>query len=283
MKTAAVAACKAEHALRTLLQIAGLARSTFFYHQARSRRPARDADLAAAVEREFTAQHGKYGHRQILTALRGRGWRVAKKTVLAAMRRQGLRCHVRRAKRYSSYPGEEGQIAPNLLNRDFTAAAPNEKWVTDITEFRVGDHKLYLSPVMDLFDRQVIAYRMGTSPDLALTNESLRDAFRSAPDATPLVHSDHGMHYRHRSWRRILATHHATQSMSRKATCYDNAIIENFFGQLKTEMFYPTRFATIADLTTAIEEHITWYNTVRTSTRLEGMSPVNYRAHTLAA
>lgn len=283
MKAAAVAACKADHRLDDLLAFAGLARSTFFYHQAHAAHPVRDADLAAAVEREFTAQNGKYGHRQIHNALRGRGWRVAKKTVLLLMRRQGLHCHVRRKRRYSSFPGEEGATAPNLLARNFTATGPNQKWVTDVTEFRVGDRKLYLSPVMDLFDRQIIAFRTGTSPNLELTNASLEDAFRSAPDATPLVHSDQGMHYRHKSWRRILDTAGATQSMSRKGNCYDNAVMENFFGQLKTEMFHHDRFASVADLITAIDEYIDWYNTVRTSTRLEGMSPVNYRTHALAA
>jgi putative transposase len=283
VKAEAVAACKADHSVKLLLQIAGLARSTFFYHHARQRRPDRHAVLAAAIGKVFTDHHGRYGHRQIRNKLIGDGYRVAKKTVLRLMRRDGLRCHVRRKRRWSSFQGDVGVTAPNLLDRDFTAALPNQKWVTDVTEFRVGDRKLYLSPVMDLFDRQIIAYRTGTSPNLDLTNESLLDAFRSAPTASPLVHSDQGMHYRHKSWRALRQEAGATQSMSRKGNCYDNAVMENFFGQLKTEMFHHTRFASIADLTTAIGEYVHWYNTVRTSTRLEGMSPVNYRTHALAA
>jgi putative transposase len=283
VKAAAVTACKADHRLGVLLAVAGLPRSTFFYHQARRHRPDRHAALAERIEAAFTRHRGRYGHRQIHNALVKDGCRVAKKTVLQLMRRDGLLCHVRRRRRYSSFQGDIGAAASNVLDRDFTAAAPNLKWVTDVTEFRVGDGKLYLSPVMDLFDRQIIAYRWGTSPTLELTNGSLRDAFRFAPDATPMVHSDQGWHYRHQSWRAMLTAAGATQSMSRKGNCYDNAVMENFFGQLKTEMLHHDRFATIDDLATAIDEYVIWYNTVRTSTRLEGMSPVEYRTHALAA
>lgn len=282
MKTAAVAACKAEHSLQTLLQIAGLARSTFFYQQARSREPDRHADTADAIRAIFVRTKGRYGHRRIHAELRRTG-PVAKKTVLALMRRHDLVCPVRRRRRYSSYGGEVGKVAANLLNRDFTSTAPNQKWVTDVTEFRVGEHKLYLSPVMDLFDRQIIAYRTGTSPTLELTHGSLRDALHTALGAAPLVHSDQGIHYQHRSWRSLLAAAGASQSMSRKGNCHDNAIIENFFGHLKAEMFHPTRFDSITTLDTAIHDYITWWNTDRSQARLEGMSPVQYRAHALAA
>jgi putative transposase len=282
VKAAAVAACKAEHSLAMLLRIAGLARSTFFYHQARRNRPDKHAAAADAVRVAFTAAHGRYGHRRVHAVVRRDG-PIAKKTVLALMRRQGLLCPVRRRKRYSSYAGEIGKVAANLLDRDFIAAAPNQKWVTDVTEFRVGDRKLYLSPVMDLFDRQIIGYRTGASPNLDLVNGSLRDALAGAAGTTPLVHSDQGIHYQHRSWRKILAHAGATQSMSRKGNCHDNAVIENFFGHLKTELFHPNRYSTVTDLDTAIRDYITWWNTERIQERLEGMSPVRYRTHALAA
>jgi putative transposase len=282
VKTAAIAACKAEHSLTMLLRIAGLARSTFFYHQARRNRPDKHAAAADAVRAAFTAARGRYGHRRVHALVRRDG-PIAKKTVLALMRRQDLLCPVRRRKRYSSYAGEIGKVAANLLDRDFAAAAPNQKWVTDVTEFRVGDRKLYLSPVMDLFDRQIIAYRTGTSPNLDLTNGSLHDALAGAAGTTPLVHSDQGVHYQHRSWRALLATAGATQSMSRKGNCHDNAVIENFFGHLKAEMFHPNRFADTDELATAITDYIGWWNTHRIQERLEGMSPVQYRTHALAA
>ncbi|MCJ1716051.1 IS3 family transposase [Curtobacterium sp. VKM Ac-2922] len=276
-------ACKANHRLDDLLRFAGLARSTFFYHQARLGRTDRHADTVDAIRAVFVAAKGRYGHRRIHAQIRSDGHRVAKKTVLALMRREQLICLVRRRKRYSSYGGDVGKVAPNLLDRDFTTTGPNQKWVTDVTEFRVGTSKLYLSAVMDLFDRRIIAYRTSTSPNLELTNGSLRDAFTAEPGATPLVHSDQGVHYQHRSWRAVLAATGATQSMSRKGNCHDNAVIENFFGHLKAEMFHPTRFTDTTTLNTAVRDYIAWWNTDRTQERLEGMSPVNYRAHALAA
>jgi len=185
-----------------LLDVAGLARSTFFYHQARLQAPDPKADLKTAVRKIFTKNHGRYGHRRIHAELRRQGWKVAKKTVLELMRSLRLVCKVRRRKRYSSYQGEQGTVAPNLLDRDFEAAAPNRKWVTDVTEFAVGGRKLYLSPVMDLFDRQIISYSIGLSPNLELTNASLRDALAALGEGQkPLVHSDQGFQYRHVSWR----------------------------------------------------------------------------------
>lgn len=191
MKVQALIALKADFSLPVLLQVSGLARSTFFYHQARLQAPDPQETLKAAITDIFTTNHGRYGHRRIHTELLKHGWRVAKKTVLKLMRSLGLVCKVRRRKRYNSYQGEQGTAAPNLLNREFEATAPNQKWVTDVTEFSVGDRKLYFSPVMDLFDRQIISHTIGTSPNLDLTNTSLREALTCLqPGQQPLVHSD---------------------------------------------------------------------------------------------
>lgn len=200
------------------------------------------------------------------------------------MRSLQLLCKVRRRKRYNSYQGGQGRIAPNLLNRQFQADAPNQKWVTDVTEFSVGDRKLYLSPVMDLFDRQIISHAISTSPNLALTNGSLKQALASLkPGQHPLVHSDQGIHYQHLTWRTLLKGAGAVQSMSRKGNCYDNAVMENFFGHLKEELFHHVRFLSTEALATALNEYIHWYNNERISTKLKGLSPVQYRAQTLAA
>ena len=143
---------------------------------------------------------------------------------------------------------------------------------------------VFLSPVMDLFDHQIIAYTIGNSPNLDLTNNSLRDALVTLePGHTPLVHSDQGFQYQHPSWQRLLAAAGATQSMSRKANCYDNAVIENWFGHLKEELFNHTRYVSIDALAEALHDYIHWYNNHRISTQLEGLSPVNYRTQTLAA
>ncbi|WP_262106570.1 IS3 family transposase [Arthrobacter sp. Marseille-P9274] len=218
MKVQAIIALKADFSLPVLLQVAGLARSTFFYHQARLRAPDPKEAVKSAATTIFTKNHGRYG----------------------------------------------------------------QKWVTDVTEFRVDGRKLYLSPVMDLFDRQILSYTVGLSPNLALTNTSLRMALATLEyGQKPIVHSDQGFQYQHASWRRLLQGANAIQSMSRKGNCYDNAVMENFFGHLKEELFHHVRFLSTGALTSAIHEYIRWYNTERISTKLEGLSPVQYRAQAL--
>lgn len=283
MKVQAVLALKADYRLPLLLEIAGLARSTFFYHQARLARPDPQADLKAAIQAVFARANGRYGHRRIRQQLVHHGWRVSRKTVHKLMRTLGLVCVIRR-RRYVSYRGEVGTIAPNVLNRDFTASAPNQRWVTDVTEFRVGEQKVYLAPVMDLFDRQIIAYAVGPSPTLELTTTALKHALATLlPGEEPVVHSDQGFQYQHASWQRLLADAGALPSMSRKGNCLDNAVMESFFGHLKEELFNHTRYPDPDTLVTALHEYLHWYNTERISTTLQGVSPVQYRTHALAA
>jgi putative transposase len=236
-------ALKADFPLPVLLQVARLARSTFFYHQARLQAPDPQEAIKTAVTEIFAKNRGRYGHRRIHTELVKQGWTVAKKTVLKLMRSLRLVCKVRRKRRYNSYQGGQGAVAPNVLNREFEAAAPNEKWVTDVTE--------------------------------ALATLEC--------EQTPLVHSDQGFQYQHVSWRNLLQGAGALQSMSRKGNCYDNAVMENFFGHLKEELFHRVRFISTDALAAALHEYIHWYNTDRISTKLEGLSPVQYRAQALAA
>lgn len=266
-----------------MLQIAGLPRSTYFYHQQRLERPDPQATLKTAIRSIFQQAQGRYGHRRIQAALATQGHHVAKKTVLVLMRQLDLVCPVRR-RRYRAYRGPVGYLAPNRLNRVFTAQTPNQKWVTDVTEFAVGANKLYLAAILDLFDRQIVSYTVGAAPSLELTNCTLREALATlVSEQTPLVHSDQGYQYQHASWRALLERVGATQSMSRKGNCLDNAVMENFFGHLKAELGCHTRFATIADLTMALDDYIAWYNTERISTTLNNLSPVQFRAHALAA
>lgn len=232
----------------------------------------------------FANVHGRYGYRRMLARLVAEGWDVGKKRVRSLMHQLGLVCQVRRRKPYRSYEGEVGKIARNLLNREFTATGPNQKWVTDITTFRIGKHKLYLSPVMDLFDRQIISWTVGNAPNMRMALTSLDEALATLPpNSAPLVHSDQGFHYQHFSWQQRLRSVGATQSMSRKGNCLDNAVIESFFGHLKEEMYHHTHYASREHFIDALNTYITWYNTERISTRLKGMSPVQYRAHALAA
>lgn len=267
-----------------LLNIAGLARSTFYYHYARLDRVDPHEELKAAIMQAFTRSKSRYGHRRIHVELRKRGWQVAKKTVLKLMRVLRLKCKTRSRKRFSSYQGEVGKIAPNLLAREFFAARPNEKWVTDVTEFNVGADKLYLSPILDLCDRSIVAFSTSRHPTVEFAVSSLQGALQQLPEqGSLLVHSDQGFHYQHARWRECLARMGARQSMSRKGNCLDNAVMENFFGHLKEEMFHHDSFDSIEELEREIHAYIAWYNTERVSLTLEGMSPMEYRAHALAA
>lgn len=284
MKVSAVAALKASFPLGPLLDVAGLARSTYYYHQKLLHRRDPHADLKQAMRVTFLEAYGRYGYRRMCTHLQADGWCVGKKLVRKLMRELGLVCQVRRRKRYSSYQGEVGKIAPNELNRDFTATAPNQKWVTDITEFRLGERKLYLSPIMDLFDRQIIAYSIGDAPTVRFTLTALEDALALVPRGiTPLVHSDQGSQYQHLSWQRTLSSVGAIPSMSRKGNCLDNAVIESFFGHLKAEFFHQKKHSCRDAFINELNQYITWYNTKRISTRLGGLSPVQYRTQALAA
>lgn len=275
-----VADLKSRYPLNELLQCAGLARSTFYYHLARLDRPVKHAQLRQAIKKVFEGAHGRYGHRRIQLALQRQGIRISRKLTIKLMKEEGLACRVRARKRYNAYRATRSKIAPNILNRNFQPPHANHTWVSDISEFRVGNHKIYLSPVIDLYDHSIIAYTIGSSPNLALTNASLKQAFNNAQPAPGLiVHTDQGMHYQHESWKNILIQHHAIQSMSRKGNCHDNALAENFFSHIKTELFYQHTFTTCEELTQAIQAYIHWYNTRRIQERLQAMTPNQYRNH----
>lgn len=280
----AIVTLKHDHDLAVLLTVAGLARSTFYYQCRALDRVDRQAELKQQIQDIFTANKSRYGHRRIQVELRKQGTKVSRKTVWKFMRVLGLRCKTRSRKRYVSYRGEVGKIAPNRLQRNFTAMGPNEKWVTDVTEFRIGEDKLYLSPIMDLFDRSVVSYSVSRHPTVAFAVDALERAVATLPAGVrPVVHSDQGFHYQHRLWRDCLKRVRAKQSMSRKGNCLDNAVMENFFGHLKEEMFHHDEFESIAVLEAELHDYIAWYNQERVSLTLEGMSPMEYRSHALAA
>ena len=209
---------------------------------------------------------------------------MGRKLVRKLMRLLGFQSKARPKRRYNSYQGEQGKIAENLLARHFDVDTPDTVYVSDVTEFRVEQGKLYLSPIMDLFDHSILSFTIASSPTTAFTNGSLAQALGSRDFGKKLlVHTDQGFHYQHQSWKRLLEAHGAVQSMSRKGNCYDNAVMENFFGHLKSEMFHGEHFDGLEELKAEIEAYIDWYNTNRRQERLKGMTPMEYRCHTLAA
>ena len=228
----------------------------------------------------FNANKGRYGYRRILTVLRNDGYLINHKTVLKLMKSLGLKGKQRKNDKYHSYKGEVGKIADNLLKREFYAEKPFEKLTTDVTQFKVCNEKVYFSPVMDLFNREIISYSISLSPNLWQIREMLDGLFKKLPgDATPLFHSDQGWQYQHAEYQRLLSEHNITQSMSRKGNCMDNGAMENFFGRLKVEMFYGEKFESVTDFIDELRCYIHYYNNERISMKLKGMSPVQYRTH----
>ena len=196
------------------------------------------------------------------------------------MRTLNLKGKQRKNGKYHSYKGEVGKVADNLLKRDFKSAKPFEKLTTDVTEFKVCNDKVYLSPVLDLYNREIISYSISLSPNLWQIREMLDGLFSKLPDdATPLFHSDQGWQYQHKEYQRLLTEHNITQSMSRKGNCMDNGAMENFFGRLKVEMYYGEKFESVTDFIEKLEQYIDYYNNERISLKLKGMSPVQYRTH----
>ncbi|MFM0335568.1 IS3 family transposase [Paraburkholderia fungorum] len=265
------------HPMPALLKAAGLARSTFYYQLSVPDAGERHKDLKTRIKTVYERHKGRYGYRRITAAIRQAGQSVNHKTVQRLMGQLKLKSLVR-AKKYRSWRGEVGRIAPNLLNREFSAQQPNQKWVTDVTEFNVLGQKLYLSPVMDLYNGEIVAYQMNTRPVFDLVSGMLKKALaKLGPQETPLLHSDQGWQYQMPAYRRLLDQHGLTQSMSRKANCYDNAAMESFFGTLKAEFFRLSRFESIDELKAGIRQYIHYYNHTRIKLKLNGLSPVMYR------
>ncbi|MBD1431183.1 IS3 family transposase, partial [Sphingobacterium litopenaei] len=227
----------------------------------------------------YNKHKGRYGYRRITDELRKKGDAVNHKTVLKIMKMLGLKSLIR-TKKYKSYRGEQGKIAPNILERAFKAQAPEQKWVTDVTEFKVRDKKLYLSPIMDLYNQEIISYQLSERADFKQISGMIHKAFRKLKDGSNLIfHSDQGWQYQMRQYQHLLKEQGITQSMSRKGNCLDNAVIENFFGTLKSELFYIQKFNSIAHLKREIKEYINYYNNDRIKSNLNKMSPVEYRTH----
>jgi putative transposase len=244
-------------------------------------RPDRHAGLRAAIRAVFALHKGRYGYRRVTAALRRLGQAINHKTVQRLMGEMGLKSLVR-PKKYRSYKGAAGRTAPDLLKRQFSAQTINEKWVTDVTEFNVAGEKLYLSPVMDLFNGEIVAYETARRPVFALVETMLVKALsRLDGSERPILHSDQGWHYQMPAYQRLLQTRAIAQSMSRKGNCLDNAAMESFFATLKAELFHPNRFDTVQSLQDGISDYIHYYNHHRIKLKLKGLSPVQYRAQSM--
>ncbi len=273
----AIQELRQKYSLSLLLDVTGMAKSSFYYHQKQSKRTDKYKIEKKAISDIFHQNKGRYGYRRITLELRNRGMILNHKTVSKIMKDLGLICKVR-MKKYRSYKGEIGRIAPNILDRDFKAVKPNQKWATDVTEFSLFGTKSYLSPIIDLFNGEIISYNITYRPTLDLVMDMVDTAFEKIPDNTNLIlHSDQGWHYQHTNYRHKLNHKGIRQSMSRKGNCLDNAVIENFFGLLKSELLYLQEFKSMKHFHQEVKEYIDYYNNKRIKSNLNGLSPVKYR------
>ncbi|CKE88676.1 transposase [Bacillus cereus H3081.97] len=264
--------------MKALVELAGIPRSTYYDLVKKMNRPDQDADLKAEIKAIYEENEGRYGYRRIRDELMNRGQKVNHKKIQRIMKELGLKCVVR-MKKYKSYKGKVGKIAPNILERNFYTDVPNQKWVTDITEFKLFGEKLYVSPVLDLYNGEIITYTIGSRPTYSLVSEMLEKALERLPENHQLLmHSDQGWHYQMRQYVRTLESRGIVQSMSRKGNCYDNAVIENFFGIMKSEFLYIKKFESVDHFKIELEKYIDYYNTKRIKAKLK-MSPVQYRTH----
>lgn len=264
-----------------MLEKLDLKRSTYYYNLSHPRHD-RYADVRPLVREAFSRTANGVGYRQVALALRNeQGLCISGKTVLRLMREEGLFCRTRRRK-YNSYRGEQGAVARNVLDRDFSADAPMRKLVTDVTEFHQPWGRAYLSPVMDLYNNEIVAWSVSEHPNMAQVDEMMA-MLEPKLDGPALLHSDQGWQYRQRSYQLKLASLGIEQSMSRKATCLDNACMEGFFGHLKDEFYRGRRFESFESFKAELDDYITYWNTQRYQVRLKGMTPVQYRGHSIRA
>lgn len=264
--------------LTILLKCMQMARSNFYYYAKQSSSD-KYFEIKAVIQKIYHKHKGRYGYRRITILLHQEGFIINHKTVLKLMRSLKLKSVIR-IKKYKSYKGEKGKIAPNILNRSFKAERPNQKWTTDVTEFNVLGKKLYLSPVLDLYNQEIISYELSERPDFKSVMTMLGKALKKANKTQSLLlHSDQGWQYQMKQYQYVLQQNGVTQSMSRKGNCLDNAVIENFFGTLKSELYYLKKYNSIFQLKKEIMAYINYYNNERVKSNLNGMSPIQYRAH----
>ena len=270
-----------EFSLNILLKAIKLARSTYYYHLKQLDKPDKDQELKAEIQSIFIEHKGNYGYRRIHLELRNRGYLVNHKRVQRLMKVLNLQAKIRQKRKYSSHKGDVGKKAENLIQRQFEASRPMEKCYTDVTEFAIpaSAQKLYLSPVLDGFNSEIIAYNLSCSPNLEQVKTMLEQAFTEKNYENTILHSDQGWQYQHDSYHRFLESKGIQPSMSRKGNSPDNGMMESFFGILKSEMFYghEKNFKSLNQLEQAIIDYIDYYNNKRIKVKLKGLSPVQYR------
>ncbi len=269
--------------LKDIFLVVGIPEATYHYHVKKLGKEDPETELKEIITYLFRKFHERYGYKRITKELKKLGHCVNHKKVYRLMRELSLKCvkFMQKSRKSNSYKGKVGKVAKNRLSRRFNTPIPLQKLVTDITEFKcLGEEKLYLNPILDLYNGEIISFGIQKRPTLDLVMDRLDETIeiiKNHATYRTTIHSDQGWHYQHSQWVRTLKKNIVFQSMSRKATCVDNAVMENFFGILKQEMYYGEKLVSYEELKRRIEEYIYWYNNERSKDKLTGLSPVQYR------
>ena len=266
--------------MKYLLKAMEMAKSTYYYELSKTDAVAeRNEKVMSEIRAIFEENKQRYGVRRVYAELKNRGYNVNHKRVQRLMHNMEL-FGKRPKEKYHSYKGEVGKVADNIINRDFTTTAPLQKWTTDVSQFNFAWGKCYISPILDMNNNEVISYDLALHPNLEQTVRMLDRAFERFPSVEGLIfHSDQGWQYQHAHYRNALKEHGIIQSMSRKGNCYDNCIMETFFGRLKNEMYYgyEKEYASFEEFSIAVDEYIDYYNNKRIQAKTKWMPPVKYR------
>ena len=279
-KAVIIDALKNKYSLPNLCRKLCISRSSYYYQEKAIHAEDKYHDIRIKICELFRNNYDAFGYRKIYALLKREGTTLSEKVVRRIMREEGLVVKVHRRRKYNSYKGEISPAVENLINRDFHADKPNQKWLTDITEFSIEAGKVYLSPIIDCLDGMPVSWTVGTSPNAKLANTMLEQAIKTLkPGEHPIVHSDRGCHYRWPDWIKIMEDAKLTRSRSKKGCSPDNSACEGFFGHLKMEMFYGRNWSnsTLDDLIQAINKYMNWYRTSRIKSTLGGLSPLEYR------
>ena len=258
-----------------------MARSTFYYHLKRMEVSDGYDCIRKDIHRIYEENQSRYGYRRITFALRNNGVRINHKTVQKLMRQMHL-YGKRKKYRYHSYKGEVGVVAPNIIDRNFKSDKPYQKMTTDVSQVTIKDDKMFFSPLLDMYNGEIITYTITDRPDLHMVTDMMSQALQeiTIPEGCT-IHSDQGWHYQHKNYQKLLKDNGITQSMSRKGNCLDNAVMENFFGIMKSELLYLNTWDSMEQFKAALREYVQYYNTKRIKLRLNGLSPVQYRTQNM--
>ena len=279
-KAVIIGALKDKFSLPNLLSALHFSRASYYYQQKAAKRQDKYGSVKEKIQAVFEENHRRYGYRRIHAALRKEGFRLSEKVIRRLMKQTELQVIAKKKRAYSSYQGEITPAVPNVLQRNFHADLPNQKWLTDITEFAIPAGKVYLSPIIDCFDGMPVCWSIGTSPNAEITCGMLDDAIFHLKDGEhPVVHTDRGCHYRWPGWISRMGKAYLQRSMSKKGCSPDNSACEGFFGRMKNEMFYGLSWmgVSIEAFIQIIDDYMVWYRDRRIKISLGGMSPQEYR------